>query len=142
MIGRTAIALALAVPTLAAAEAVWRRDPPPAGPLAEGPRTLIQPGSEKPACLEVRLKDEYRTPFQLHAVVQHPGGPVGWCDARTLACYTPGPRPGTGYRAPVSMLRWDKGRLTTATKVRYCATFANRGRAPVSAWLARPAPRP
>jgi hypothetical protein len=141
MIGRLAFALVLTLPALAAAEAVWRRDPPPAGPLEEGPRTLIQPGSERPACLEVTLKD-YRQPFQLHARVQSRGGPAGWCDARTLACYTPGPRAGTGYRAAVSMLRWDKGRLSTATKVRYCATFANRGPAPVSAWLARPASRP
>ena len=139
MIGRLIIVLVLAVPVLATAEAIWRRDPPPAGPLVEGPRTLIQPGSEKPACLEVTLK-EYRQPFQLHARVQTKGGPIGWCDARTLACYAPGPRPNTGVRAPVSMLRWDKGRLSTATKVRYCATFANRGSAPVSAWLARPAP--
>jgi hypothetical protein len=141
MIGRLAFALVLTLPALAAAEAVWRRDPPPAGPLAEGTRTLIQPGSERPACLDVTLK-EYRQPFQLHARVQARGGAVGWCDARTLACYTPGPRPGTGYRASVSMLRWDRGRLSTATKVRYCATFANRGSAPVSAWLARPVPGP
>ncbi len=141
MIGRTVLVLALIVPALAAAEAVWRRDPPPPGALAEGPRTLIQPGSERPACLDVSLKD-YRKPFPLHVRVQPQGGPPGWCDARTLACYTPGPRPGTGYRASVSMLRWDKGRLSTATKVRYCATFANRGVAPVSAWLSRPAPMP
>jgi hypothetical protein len=38
------------------------------------------------------------------------------------------------------MLRWDKGRLSTATKVRYCATFENRGRGPASVWLARPKP--
>ena len=139
MIGRLALALAVLVPAFAAAEAVWRRDPPPAGPVIEGPRTVIPPGLERPACLEVTLKD-YRKPFQLHARAQVQGGPVGWCDARTLACYRPGPKPKTGVRTPVSMVRWDTGRLSTATKVRYCATFANRGAAPASAWLVRPRP--
>lgn len=131
---RLAFLLLLMLPTLAAAEAVWRRDPPPPGPLIEGAKTLIQPGSQKPACLEVTLKD-YRTPFRLHALVQPQGGPVGFCDAQTLACYAPAPS-----RAAVSMLRWDKGRLSTATKVRYCATFENRGRTPAQVWLARPKP--
>lgn len=132
MIRRALILGLAALPAAASAEAIWRRDAAPATPLIEGRRTLVRPGLEGPACLDVTLKD-YRKPFRLFARVQPQGGPAGWCDAQTLSCHLPG-----GGRLPVVMLRRDKGRLSTATKVRYCASFANRGRAPVSVWLARP----
>lgn len=120
--------LALAPAVQARAEAVWcdGSAPPADAALTEGRRVSVAPGGVAPACLNVPLPD-YRKKFPVYCAVKPAAAAGAWCHAQSGRC---GP-------LPVVLSRFDKGRLATATDVRYCASFVNRGKVPVTVWLSR-----
>ena len=128
-----ALVLALGALSLAGtanAEALWCTGAaPPAGvSLSEGRRVVLAPGEEGPACVNVPLP-AYRKPFPMFCAAKPEAAAGAWCKAGNGSC----------GRLAVTLSRYDKGRLATATDVRYCASFVNRSKRPVTVLLARPA---